>query len=66
MDLGHKTKIFGGWDDDIHNIFFIWKVIEFHGSSHHQPDNISTIIWIFQDPSVYVCDEKKWLDTLIY
>ena len=27
---------FVSWDDDIPNCF--WKVINFHGSSHHQPD----------------------------
>ena len=29
-------KILVSWDDDIPNI---WKVIKFHGSSHHQPDH---------------------------
>ena len=27
---------FVSWDDDMPNI---WKVIKFHGSSHHQPDH---------------------------
>ena len=29
---------FASWDDDIYDIPKIWKVIKFHGSSHHQPD----------------------------
>ena len=30
---------FVSWDDEIPNI---WKVIEFHGSSHHQPVMVNT------------------------
>ena len=29
------------WDDDIPNCF--WKVIKFHGASHHQPDGVSEV-----------------------
>ena len=31
---------FVSWDDDIPNI---WKVIKFHGSSHHQPEMVRHI-----------------------
>jgi hypothetical protein len=35
---------FASWDDDIPNIYIyqlIWKVIKFHGSSHHQAGTFS-------------------------
>ena len=41
-----KMMDFVSWDDDIPNCF--WKVIKFHGSSHHQPDEYPA----FWDPSV--------------
>ena len=34
VDLPPEKYEFVSWDDDITNI---WKVIKFHGSSHHQP-----------------------------
>ena len=40
---------FVSWDDDIPNCF--WKVIKFHGSSHHQPGIIISLLsmWTSED-----------------
>ena len=43
---------FVSWDDDIPNI---WKVIEFHGSSHHQPVLVDPT-----DPTDARLDSNHW------
>ena len=46
-----NMKVIVSWDDDIPNI---WKVIEFHGSSHHQADFCDVfVITIPQGPMVF-------------
>ena len=43
VDLPPEKYEFVSWDDDITNI---WKVIKFHGSSHHQPATILALYLI--------------------
>jgi hypothetical protein len=49
---------FVSWDDDIPKCF--WKVIKFHGSSHHQPAILYTLgIYIGFDEVTIIC--ALWL-----
>ena len=43
VDLPPEKYEFVSWDDDITNI---WKVIKFHGSSHHQPAILSVFFGV--------------------